>query len=642
MTSTIVALPEKSYLSLDPILRVQEEELFAQVTVFDGDHGDCNLIDLRQRGPSGNGTAGGNTGQWRRVLIDTGFNRARQVIANQVVEQLKTRAVPLFAPGEPEVPPLREMQITHFDNDHIGNAGAIMSKLAPSIKAWREKDEYYKCELVMNSVPAAWPNLQVEFSDIEPVGEGYKVTFSIQGIVDWATELEKHEFHAHQDAAYRISAKRPISPSTSSDPNSATAPANSIFAIESDKDIPIQMSTTDSRVEIPMTATDIKQILEAYSSRQKIPNLRLRVDLSVIWGDTSAEDSLNKNNSLEYEFELDFTEYIAPMILPRLSVTNQTKNQKWFKDVLTRCRRRTKKGKPPKIELPHKKVYKESLGSLMKAVQAINTEPPQGGDLVEHILPKVDTKPSRIQGEHITSPPASIQRQAVKMMLLKMYSKDQNVENEDKDDDDYFFGSFNKTTLINRASVVTVFSHFQFPMKMLFTGDAFDQACDLGRTTAAWSGRAINETYDFDVLKIPHHGSNMTADSKFYQQFRADVYIICGAHYKHGNPKYSSIRAIVDGFHNRQRKSGEPYRLFFSDPKADQDTDNYKSAIRRVFQSGEKPNGSSYKYEAYKLKARKADDVDDVPWGSIVFYWDKAGHMRETWSNTEWERILVN
>lgn len=55
------------------------------------------------------------------------------------------------------------------------------------------------------------------------------------------------------------------------------------------------------------------------------------------------------------------------------------------------------------------------------------------------------------------------------------------------------------------------------------------------------------------LLKIPHHGSNESANSGFYQKFRAEVYIICGSDHaqESGNPKFSSLKAMVSGFEGK-------------------------------------------------------------------------------------------
>lgn len=55
------------------------------------------------------------------------------------------------------------------------------------------------------------------------------------------------------------------------------------------------------------------------------------------------------------------------------------------------------------------------------------------------------------------------------------------------------------------------------------------------------------------LLKIPHHGSDESANSGFYQNFRAEVYLICGSDHaqKSGNPTFSSLKAIVSGFEGK-------------------------------------------------------------------------------------------
>ena len=136
----------------------------------------------------------------------------------------------------------------------------------------------------------------------------------------------------------------------------------------------------------------------------------------------------------------------------------------------------------------------------------------------------------------------------------------------------------------NRASVVTLFerpaldpSGVDASFTMLFTGDAFDKGCDIRDTLLSWNRgqqapAAVSMTMNVDVLKvtiptalcaqssqptsryltlvqIPHHGSDVSQSSGFYSFVRANVYLVCGSHHnKHGNPKLSSLKAIIRGF----------------------------------------------------------------------------------------------
>ena len=109
--------------------------------------------------------------------------------------------------------------------------------------------------------------------------------------------------------------------------------------------------------------------------------------------------------------------------------------------------------------------------------------------------------------------------------------------------------------VINRSSTVTMFErHDQsstppVEFSMLFTGDAFDASCDIRDTLISWNPGVATPGLQLDVLKIPHHGSDRTADSGFYLYCRAYVYIVSGDHANtSGNPKVSTLKAIVSSF----------------------------------------------------------------------------------------------
>lgn len=56
-------------------------------------HGDCNLIDLVQY-PRTRNLPLVVAAPWRRVLIDTGFNKANKAIAEAICLALRGRALP--------------------------------------------------------------------------------------------------------------------------------------------------------------------------------------------------------------------------------------------------------------------------------------------------------------------------------------------------------------------------------------------------------------------------------------------------------------------------------------------------------------------------------------------------------------------
>ena len=115
--------------------------------------------------------------------------------------------------------------------------------------------------------------------------------------------------------------------------------------------------------------------------------------------------------------------------------------------------------------------------------------------------------------------------------IIKFAHREENVERD----------------AINRSSIVTVFRRVDLNFNMLFTGDAHDRDSDIRSRISQYLGQEIR----IDVLKIPHHGSNVTTDTGFYHDVRASVYLVCASPSMHGNPRFSTLRAIIEGFRGK-------------------------------------------------------------------------------------------
>lgn len=128
---------------------------------------------------------------------------------------------------------------------------------------------------------------------------------------------------------------------------------------------------------------------------------------------------------------------------------------------------------------------------------------------------------------------------------LKAKTKDPTFE-------DIIYEAENAEKILNRASVVTVFGRREKDFDMLFTGDAYEQESDIRHSIAMWkNGLAAGAPlFKFSAMKIPHHGSEKTTHAQFYSAVRADVYFISAQHSTHGNPRLSSLQAIVKGFYD--------------------------------------------------------------------------------------------
>lgn len=87
------------------------------------------------------------------------------------------------------------------------------------------------------------------------------------------------------------------------------------------------------------------------------------------------------------------------------------------------------------------------------------------------------------------------------------------------------------TSVANLASLVIIAEHEG--KSILLTGDARG---DLILKSLKRAGLTQSDTWHFDVLKLPHHGSDRNVSQKFFESVTADHYIISGDG-GHGNPE---------------------------------------------------------------------------------------------------------
>ena len=130
----------------------------------------------------------------------------------------------------------------------------------------------------------------------------------------------------------------------------------------------------------------------------------------------------------------------------------------------------------------------------------------------------------------------------------------------------------------------------------------------------------------------------------------------------HGNPRFSSLWAIIEGFRGNpvshigvlgnprlwlsitqklQRPGGQPYRLYFSDPNVQDDYQQsggkwMRSPVRKVLNMDllrSEQEGDLY-YEMFRLK-RPAIKTR-VGYGSILFWLDNNGNVMDSHHPNEW------
>jgi hypothetical protein len=121
------------------------------------------------------------------------------------------------------------------------------------------------------------------------------------------------------------------------------------------------------------------------------------------------------------------------------------------------------------------------------------------------------------------------------------------------------FGDPDKVTTPNLASLTLLVEDSS--SSLLLTGDARgDQIVD-GLKRA---GRLNDGTFEVDVLKVPHHGSENNIDSDFVETVIARDYVFCG-NGSSGNPNTDVIGMM---FRRRLAASQKPFRFWFNSSKA--------------------------------------------------------------------------
>ncbi|KAH6651289.1 hypothetical protein F5144DRAFT_559036 [Chaetomium tenue] len=625
------------------------------MTTYHAGHGDCNIIDFCQVPPS-EATQRNVKDVWRRVLIDTGFHKKEGAVAEGIYGALVNRAVPLYKPSSspntiPDVPSLREMQITHFDADHIGNAGKVLEILEDQgiFDEWQRRDETYKCDVTCVDIPALWPTLCVTFDGAAKEGNGaWAVTFLITGLHSWKTNMSGIRFYQHAECTWSHildSDGEPVETGDWIDPTS-------------DDDTSKLKITWDQR------------LLARYRKKED-PELTatLQIDLSLFEGDRiDIGKVVDSNHHMLYDFKFEVAKIYNQALQSILQNAFNTDGPTSAKKARRGLECLYSGGNEGVQVLPdedvHKRLYQILVDQVELLEDVVDFVPPQVGARVSIPGYKAENEDGHLQqyaAQSVVSPNHSMQSDLKRYMVADILANGQNDGGGDVEIDI-------RSVILNRASIVTIFNrpsrHLpkgydpEGGFRMLFTGDAYDQGCDIRRTIYSWQQTKPLPPLWLSVLKIPHHGSSVTAYSDFYEFVRAEVYIICANHeHTSANPRYSSLRAIIQGFSTsgpndfyRARPSGEPFRIFMSNPAAEKDIEDNKgkitrtSAIREIVNSVSYMPGAACNYEVWRLNPRAnqrgiARGAKSTPYGSIVFYRDTNGAMREFFDPLEWECI---
>jgi beta-lactamase superfamily II metal-dependent hydrolase len=112
--------------------------------------------------------------------------------------------------------------------------------------------------------------------------------------------------------------------------------------------------------------------------------------------------------------------------------------------------------------------------------------------------------------------------------------------------------AFLDKSVLNLASIVLVVTRGR--KRVLLTGDARGDHILRGLQDA---GVITGTTAHFDVLKVPHHGSDRNVTVDFFRRLPADHYIVSG-NGKHGNPEIETLRMLAEA------RGAAPYTVHFT------------------------------------------------------------------------------
>jgi beta-lactamase superfamily II metal-dependent hydrolase len=112
--------------------------------------------------------------------------------------------------------------------------------------------------------------------------------------------------------------------------------------------------------------------------------------------------------------------------------------------------------------------------------------------------------------------------------------------------------AFLDRAVLNLASIVLLVSRGR--KRILLPGDARGDHILRGLEDA---GVLNGETARFDVLKVPHHGSDRNVTVDFFRRLPADHYVVSG-NGKHGNPEIETLRMLAEA------RGAAPYTVHFT------------------------------------------------------------------------------
>ncbi|KAF2660359.1 hypothetical protein K491DRAFT_711855 [Lophiostoma macrostomum CBS 122681] len=624
----------------------------AQITVVESDEGDCNVVDFCGKPFKTNREYQENS--WRRTIIDTGPSN------KNIVRTLCFLAVQQGVPtidgnavyGTPKV---HELQITHPDNDHIGNASAFLKQMVTS-----KIKNIVDCTVSYCRIPDVAPEIRFDTqSQKREIWSGDKKSV-INSIC-----YEAQYTDSNWDADMRLAGFEPrIDLIPDQDDWDKKKIKTGGLGYEWQRDGTDRLKNlfgTDVSGVINPVAPPLRAKITIFESAFGRFEVTLIKDPKT--GKTIAKLHRNRNNMANVLTEVPVNQETSEALTAKrtmspLKFEGRLKKNK-FNDPVGLARRAL-----PLMALPRavgQSVLTDTIDvskrkdwhfdSVRQVVQLgddisdlnqtfgfnpkLKTNVPKTGDKINFLL-----KNGTIAGRIETRGP---NEEAYALMTRQIILARLHLHGEKIYDPNFTLDG----ETVNRSSVVTVFERRDTQgstiFSMLFTGDAFDHACDITHTMMAWHSRRTQPVIQFDVLKIPHHGSDNTTSSSFYSYCRAYVYLICGDHRNnHGNPKLSSLLAIIKGFKGLKAPGGQPFRIFFSNAHAKDEYKGIKSCIQGLLDGDatyhpNQASSSDYYFEIYYTKDLHNDKY--AAFGVICFGKNMNNELVTQWDQNQWVKV---
>ncbi|KIM92810.1 hypothetical protein OIDMADRAFT_62204 [Oidiodendron maius Zn] len=592
-------------------------EPWAQVTVLDAAHGDCNVVDmcLVQRDNTGAYIKFLNESSYMRILIDTGPNST--VNLDNLVNVLKNYGQPMVQTnsGTPSFPQywdeafVHGFQLTHVDGDHCGNAVKLIESVGSDAglrKSFNGTTVFYHAFPDMNPNMILKPSPLVNaFSDKLNKVAAEEMNPGIR----WADALKE----AGLRISYHFRAYQMPNPNSPPPQWEATPRFNEKISEDNQIQIDIQKGQCIDGQGNLWDGMYVACRITLECQRKVGPKRQATATLPIEIGSGDVQQSFHigqafrlgfsQNGSL---FEFAKVELGFPTLTPTPPPLKAVRD---FNQI--------------RVALDELKTTAENTPFPIPMV----SNPWYNFYSIQDSVTQWYNKPSQM---HIVGPTQSIYNDLIGNSMVAFY-KAKNADSSKISPKNH--------DIANRASIVSVFTrpsvvHQGKVFSMVFTGDAYDRDCNISGTVQAFTGQQQITYVDvmkacpaapspssypwhndtnfslFIMSRVPHHGSEATVDAEFFNLIRARIYIICGKQSKHGSPALGTLMAIAAGFRqdeNTYVDNGTHYFMFFSDAETLGNVSGEKSNTAQLLASKVKPHILNdgkpiYNYACYRLK----------------------------------------